>query len=104
MNMLTNNTDWVETNGLKWRKMPIYYTKRSNLEEERMSLSKRYSHAKLTADDRLARKVGAIDENGELTEEGKGLLLKILLQDEEISRKFKAAVRCIDEAEDNDAD
>lgn len=104
MNIVSNNTDWVETNGLKWRGTPIYYLKGNNIEEERMSLSKRYSQAKLTNDDRLARKVGAIDENGELTEEGKGLLLKILLQDEEISRKFKAAIRCISEAEDSDAD
>lgn len=66
-------------------------------EENNMSnLTKIYNNLNLSEDEQLARKHGALDEKGLLTEEGKDLLLNILLKDTDIKKKFFDAIKAIE--------
>lgn len=70
----------------------------NDLEEEKMSLAKKYLHEKKKEEDKKAIELGALYEDGTLTEEGKDLLLNILLSDPKIREQFDKVLKDIDES------
>lgn len=66
-----------------------------NEKENKMSLAKKYIFNKKDESDKQAIKQGALDEDGTLTEQGKDLLLNLLLQDKDIRTKFNLALTTI---------
>lgn len=70
-----------------------------NIEEDEMSLTKKYLFNKKSAKDRVAIEQGALNEDGTLTEQGKDLLLNLLLQDKDIRTKFDLALSVAEDEE-----
>lgn len=70
--------------------------------EVEMNLAKKYRNIKLDDSTKLAYELGAMDDKGNLTEEGKSLLLDILIEDEKIKERFISALKQIKDRENED--
>lgn len=68
------------------------FTNDNNNKEKEMTLAKKYLFNKKSANEKYAIEQGALDEDGLLTEEGKDFLLNLLLQDEDIKKRFYSAL------------
>lgn len=63
--------------------------------EEKMSLVQQYLHKQKNENDKVAIEVGAMNDDGTLTCEGKELLLNILLTDPKIREQFDKAIELL---------
>lgn len=72
----------------------------TNNKEEKMSLAQQYLHEKKNENDKSAIEVGAMNDDGTLTYEGKDLLLNILLTDPKIREQFDKAIELLKEDEE----
>ena len=77
--------------------MPFYFPV-DDKEERKNMIIKEYNDLALTKQGRLAKKLGVIDDNGNLTQEGKDLLLEVLFCQFDIRNKFDAVVEEIAKA------
>lgn len=90
------NDDWINNPWDDWierinqpRKYEYHtYIYEPEKEEKKVSLIKRYVENKRDDDENLAIKMGAFNGDGTLTQEGKDLLLQLLLEDKAIKEKF----------------
>ena len=71
--------------------------------EDKMSLAEEYIFNKKNEADKQAVKQGALNKDGLLTEQGKDLLLNLLLQDKDIRTRFDLALATI-EKDDKDGE
>lgn len=81
----------------------ISYSSYSSNKEDKMSLAEEYIFNKKNEADKQAVKQGALNKDGLLTEQGKDLLLNLLLQDKDIRTKFDLALATI-EKDDKDGE
>ena len=68
--------------------------------EEEMTPTKKYLFNKKSASEKHAIKLGVLDKDGLLTEQGKDFLLNLLLQDEDINKRFYSALTSIKEEDE----
>ncbi len=80
-----------------------YQISYSSNKEDKMSLAEEYIFNKRNEADKQAVKQGALNKDGLLTEQGKDLLLNLLLQDKDIRARFDLALATI-EKDDKDGE